>query len=520
MATYLESSKVVTAFPAVGRTYEGAATSHLMTEDNITKITKSIYNRESFVISVDTDTSTIEFVIKGYYFKVTDESLFTMTPLYVFAKITDTINGDNFKYQYLLNIKDDSISDLDYNSEFEGLAFSSSASEFEDSDIYSLQIFDNSGEVAPTSKLYYKTNEILDGETDKNISNTFTTDNLSATNLSVDKILPDGSNKVIGSNEDSFATVYTDILESTTINTTSINANSSTITTADTNTANIATANITTDNVTTGNINTANISIGNIEEANITNKLTVAGTTTINTTTTDTTEIGNTSGNLILKGNGISLTGNSTNINTTNTLSLSGSTTNINTSSGNTTIGNTTGTLALNGSSITATGVIAGIVTNSNVAVEANYASSDHSKGTIEERLTNLGFSQTSVTPVAGDTSPRATALELTRQGNYVIGNYTNSYITRDKILNGWTGISDSIFELPINYRPIVDTTITFQIQNPSLSVASSENFSGLITLKTNGIAKVILNTPITVLSTSRNYTATINFGFEAPPRT
>lgn len=58
-------------------------------------------------------------------------------------------------------------------------------------------------------------------------------------------------------------------------------------------------------------------------------------------------------------------------------------------------------------------------VTQAESATIAQYASLDTSKGTIEERLTNLGFRQGSVSLNSGYTASKNV---LTRQGNYVIG--------------------------------------------------------------------------------------------------
>lgn len=71
---------------------------------------------------------------------------------------------------------------------------------------------------------------------------------------------------------------------------------------------------------------------------------------------------------------------------------------------------------------------------NADKANIAQYASDDTSKGTIEERLTNLGFRQGSfsivdtsvITPAeAGTTQIIITKNEIKRQGNYCIGNFS-----------------------------------------------------------------------------------------------
>lgn len=58
-------------------------------------------------------------------------------------------------------------------------------------------------------------------------------------------------------------------------------------------------------------------------------------------------------------------------------------------------------------------------------ATEAQYASSDHSKGTIEERLTSLGFREGSAvfdSSASSYINTNTSYINLYRQGNYVIG--------------------------------------------------------------------------------------------------
>lgn len=115
----------------------------------------------------------------------------------------------------------------------------------------------------------------------------------------------------------------------------------------------------------------------------------------------------------------------------------------------------------------------------------ARYASADFSKGTIETRLTNLGFRQGSVTLASGIT---ATRNSIKRQGNYVIldlqlsGNYTieNTY---------------QIGSVPSAFLP--DTTV-------NLPVGYN------ITAATSGAAVIMITNAYFIINTSGNISLTI----------
>lgn len=106
-------------------------------------------------------------------------------------------------------------------------------------------------------------------------------------------------------------------------------------------------------------------------------------------------------------------------------------------------------------------------VNNANIAT---YASSDYSKGTIEERLTNLGFKQGSFivenqssSSVDDNGEPYATVLlnisvnEIKRQGNYCIANLKVDFDTQAN--PNYTGGSSSVtysakVTVPEEFRP------------------------------------------------------------------
>lgn len=115
----------------------------------------------------------------------------------------------------------------------------------------------------------------------------------------------------------------------------------------------------------------------------------------------------------------------------------------------------------------------------------------DDAKGTIEERLTRLGFKEGSVTLSSGT----ATKNTVTRQGNYVIGlvavkNFPISSTFRTKV-----------FTLPENFRPKEQTNI-------QLSAGNITTF--YFEINTDGGVYCYVTDPINSFQ--------LNFGFEAPP--
>lgn len=130
-------------------------------------------------------------------------------------------------------------------------------------------------------------------------------------------------------------------------------------------------------------------------------------------------------------------------------------------------------------------------------ATIAEYASADTTKGTIEERLTRLGFKEGSVTLSSGT----ATTNKVSRQGNYVIGNVSAS---------GTISLG-TIFTLGEDYKP--KNAISFDVG--VISTGQGLTFFNAVTATINTDGKVELSGEI-----SGYYIASynINFGFEAPP--
>ncbi|MDE7439757.1 MAG: hypothetical protein K2N23_04545 [Clostridia bacterium] len=120
----------------------------------------------------------------------------------------------------------------------------------------------------------------------------------------------------------------------------------------------------------------------------------------------------------------------------------------------------------------------------------------DIKKGTIEERLTNLGFRSGVIT---GSERYRIRNYSLTRQGNYVIG-----YVTFT--VNALAVQTEVICNLPINFRPKNEYQMSYPAQASNGMIVSVS-----VTVKTNG--EVIIPLTPTIITAPEIY-----FGFEAPP--
>ena len=183
---YISSDKIK-VFPSIGRKSERDADAELMNEGNISSIIRSLCReRKSYVLSKEfsaSDKNPFEFVIYGFYFKITDISPLSDRPLY--AHITLKENTGNYQLLTISNstVSNNSLQILDQNvgqsSQFQGVWFDKSAS----GGTYTLQLLDAEGNIPATSLLHVKTNEILDGESSNYINNSFTTTSLTTTSL-------------------------------------------------------------------------------------------------------------------------------------------------------------------------------------------------------------------------------------------------------------------------------------------------------------------------------------------------
>ena len=115
MATYITSENVRIFPSAYRKEYtEGKYNS----EENFTNIINSIVDVDSFVISLDTSTGLLKFVIHGYYFEILSFSLQSNPNCWAGIRVEQGNNA-------IVNYNDSSIHDLDSNNYFYGLVLDS-----------------------------------------------------------------------------------------------------------------------------------------------------------------------------------------------------------------------------------------------------------------------------------------------------------------------------------------------------------------------------------------------------------
>lgn len=130
-------------------------------------------------------------------------------------------------------------------------------------------------------------------------------------------------------------------------------------------------------------------------------------------------------------------------------------------------------------------------VKNAEVAKIALYASGDMSKGSIEQRLTKLGFKQGSIS------ATNISNATLKRQGNYVIGNFV---------------VSGSFsFVLPENFRPKEEVKSSVGNYHYDSYNRVFRGGGGEITFNTDGTVSCSING-------DWSGTANVSFGYEASP--
>ena len=199
---YLNSENIK-VFPSIGRDTSIDLNAELTNEKNLTQILRSIYKRDSFVISDRYSNDSLEFVIHGYYFNATfdaDALLGEFTGedknnIYANIFVAKETEKET-PFQQLVNT--DTGSGETYNLDtpdtddvkFKGVLFSDNMVSNADYNVYSLLILtkndDDNWTVPSKSKLHWKTSEILNGETSTSIDDTLTTSTLNATTISTD----------------------------------------------------------------------------------------------------------------------------------------------------------------------------------------------------------------------------------------------------------------------------------------------------------------------------------------------
>lgn len=145
-------------------------------------------------------------------------------------------------------------------------------------------------------------------------------------------------------------------------------------------------------------------------------------------------------------------------------------------------------------------------------------------KGTVEERLTALGFKSGAITFCGTDYSPNATTAAaatqgLFRQGNYVVGKLM---LTDKKIDLYAYGIRKALGTIPANFRPFKAEyiTITGTLGEDFSSTSGSSFGSGTVIMKinTNGIVEYVNTFGDSSIPFYESYKSwLISFGYEAP---
>lgn len=164
-------------------------------------------------------------------------------------------------------------------------------------------------------------------------------------------------------------------------------------------------------------------------------------------------------------------------------------------------------------------------------ATYATYASTDTSKGTIEERLTALGFKQGSVAmedvyiqlttepPVEKQTSPNMTQNLITKQGTYVIVNLqfeSNASKGAQAFILPPNQTSLLIGTIPQEFCPIQNLSENISVATTTLGI----NFTSNLNINTPAILNVNTNGEIQIefLQTYGSYlyfaNIIINFGY------
>lgn len=163
---------------------------------------------------------------------------------------------------------------------------------------------------------------------------------------------------------------------------------------------------------------------------------------------------------------------------------------------------------------------------NSENATIATYASSDISKGTIEERLNRLGFKQGSITLNSGFTAVNNV---VTRQGNYCILNL-RFQLTITQIQNLiFNGTTITIGNLSNEFKPsstisnyVYVSTLIWQgtIVNQSISI-NNVNVCVAFNVSQNGLVELIpmgkINSNIPTNNISTPYVS-VQVGYESNP--
>lgn len=134
----------------------------------------------------------------------------------------------------------------------------------------------------------------------------------------------------------------------------------------------------------------------------------------------------------------------------------------------------------------------------------------DKGKGTIEARLTALGFREADIS-VAGISN----ALHLKRQGNYV---YAYGSFQSDVASSSWA-VNETIFQLPTNFLP--PSSVYFTPIVARILASQNDVLEGLLVSITSSGDGVVVSRSATISSHgTQDWQVYIRFGYEANPIT
>lgn len=127
----MESNKII-VFPATNRDQAYSQTAQVLTERNISGIIKNLVDQD-YVISDEYNTNNFEFefVIKGYYFKTSEDITFGISGTEVWANIKIAAPTSESPFLELVPIKNVSgnTNTLDSGDGFIGISFTGTAGE-------------------------------------------------------------------------------------------------------------------------------------------------------------------------------------------------------------------------------------------------------------------------------------------------------------------------------------------------------------------------------------------------------
>lgn len=273
--SYINSNNIK-VYPCVSRDRDNGIDpeANLPTENNLTQVIRSIYKRDSFLISDSANVNNFEFVLGGYYFKIdTTDTNWTNLGDTIWAGIK-LKNDPTSSYQALVidNNKNTGETSSDYYSctdvdgSFEGLYLSTTEPS---GYTYTLQLLAD-GEIPATSKLYWITENILDDSitTPKVVDQNITTEKIKDLSVTNEKL---GENSVTSEKIKDGEVKTDDIAD---LNVTTEKLAKAAVTTEKLNDSSVTTAKVSASAITTEKINNSSVTTEKLaDEAITTDKL-------------------------------------------------------------------------------------------------------------------------------------------------------------------------------------------------------------------------------------------------------